>query len=143
MPPRTEWTKEGAALIRTQAYKDGKIAAKPGVHYTAIDVSGDDYYLFPEHPMEVYHVLRHSWVLKRKQRPDVVVINGLKLPSSARSAIFNSQYCSLFFRPWTLLHGSSRVPHLSILGLRWEALQEVYDTSAERDPKKAKTSVPL
>ena len=30
-----------------------------------------------------------------------------------------------------------------ILGLRWEALQEVYDTSAERDPKKQKTSVPL
>ena len=36
------------------------------------------------------------------------------------------------------MHGSSRVPHLSILGLRYEALQKVYDTSAERDPKKQK-----
>ena len=33
VPARTEWTKEGAALIRTQDYKDGKVVAKPGVHY--------------------------------------------------------------------------------------------------------------
>ena len=85
-------------MIRTQDYKDGKPVAKPGVHYIAVDVSGDDYYLFPEHPMEIYSVFRHSWVLKRKQRPNVVVIEGLKLPSSARTAIFNNQYCSLFFQ---------------------------------------------
>ena len=126
-------------MIRTQDYKDGKTVAKPGVHYIAVDVSGDDYYLFPEHPVEIYSIFRHSWVLKRKQRPDVVVIEGLKLPSSARTSIFNSQYCSLFFRPWTLLSGSSRVPHLSLLGLRWEALQEVYDTTSQRDSKKQKT----
>ena len=36
------------------------------------------------------------------------------------------------------MSGSSRVPHLSLLGLRWEALQEVYDATSQRDPKKQK-----
>ena len=118
---------EGAALIRTQAYKDGTTVAKPGIHFTAIEDAGDDYHLFPEQPEEIYRVFRHSWVLVRKRIPDVVVIEGLKLPNCARSAVFNSQYCSLFFRPWTLLSGSMRVPHLSVLGLRQESLQELYD----------------
>ena len=118
---------EGANLIRTQQYKDGKIAAKPGIHFTAIEDTGNDYYLFPEHPEELYSVLRHSWVLVRKKIPDVVVLEGLKLPSCARSAIFNSQYCSLFFRPWTLLTGSMHVPHLSVLGLRQDSLRKLYE----------------
>ena len=86
-------------MIRTQAYKDGKTVAKPGIHFTAIEDAGDGYYLFPEQPEEIYRVFRHSWVLVRKRIPNVVVIEGLKLPSGARSAVFNSQYCSLFFRP--------------------------------------------
>ena len=75
---------------------------------------------------------------KSSSSKHIILEAGLKLPSSARTAIFNSQYCSLFFRPWTLLNGSSRVPHLSLLGLRWEAMQEVYDTTSQRDPKKQK-----
>ena len=82
---------EGAALIRTQTYKDGKTVAKPGIHFTAIEDAGDDYHLFPEQPEEIYRVFRHSWVLVRKRIPNVVVIEGLKLPNCARSAVFNSQ----------------------------------------------------
>ena len=118
---------EGADLVRTQEYKDGKIVARPGIHFTAIEYSGNDYHLFPERPEEIYSVLRHSWVLVRKKIPDVVVLEGLKLPSCARSAMFNSQYCSLFFRPWTLLNGSTRVPYLSVLGLRQDSLRKLYE----------------
>ena len=118
---------DGIALIRSQKYKDGKLVAKPGLHFTAIEDSGNEYYLFPQHPEEIYSILRHSWVLVRKKIPDVVVLEGLKLPSCARAATFNSQYCSLFFRSWTLLTGSIHVPHLSVLGLRQDSLRKLYE----------------
>ena len=112
--------------------------AKPGIHYVAIEAIGKDYYLFPDVPIEVYRVFRHAWALVRKKRPDVVVIEGIKLPSSARSPIFNSQYCSLFFRPWTLLSGTPRVPHLSLLGLRWDSLRELYEPNTQPQVKHQK-----
>ena len=99
---RTQWTKEGIAFSKTKEYRNGKIAAKAGIHYVVLRSEKDEYYTFPEEPFDVYKVFRHSWVLVRKRIPDVVVIEGLKLPSTARSAAFNAQYCSLFFRPWTL-----------------------------------------
>ena len=133
---------EGAALVRTQAYKDGKTVAKPGIHFTAVEDAGGDYHLFPEQPEEIYRVFRHSWVLVRKRIPDVVVIEGLKLPSCARSAIFNNQYFSLFFRPWTLLSGDEHVPHLSLLGLRQDPLRELYETDTAAIHT-AKTRVPF
>ena len=72
---------------------------------------------------------RHSWVLVRKTRPDVIVIEGLKKPSVSQSSVHNAKYCSLFFRPWTLLAGTMRVPNISLLGLNLENLQAVYDAS--------------
>ena len=48
---------EGANLIRTQQYKDGKIAAKPGIHFTAIEDTGNDYYLFPEHYLKYKYLI--------------------------------------------------------------------------------------
>ena len=66
---RTTWTKEGLALIRTREYKTDAVAAKAGVHYTAIEPVGEEYYLFPDEPAQIYSTFRHSWVLVRKKRP--------------------------------------------------------------------------
>ena len=81
---------------------------------------------------------RHSWALVRKTRPDVVVIEGLKLPNPTRSNIYNGQYCNLFFRPWTLLTGDATVPHITLLGLDVAALHALYENPALQVPKAAK-----
>ena len=126
---QTAWTEKGLQLIKTKAYKDGNDVAKPGIHYVVVEPEAHEYYTFPEHPADIYRVFRHAWVLIRKKRPDVVVIEGLKLPSSSRSDIENAKYCSLFFRPWTLLNGDTQVPHLALLGCGQAVLRQVYDVS--------------
>ena len=119
-PARTTWTEKGAQLVKSRQYKEGEIAAKPGEHYIALRPTSDEYYLFPED----VGAFRHSWVLVRKDRPDVVVIEGLPLPSVSKTSAYNAQYCSLFFRPWTLRRGDATVPHLSLLGMDSGVLQE-------------------
>ena len=125
--PRTEWTEEGRCLLKSKEYKAGTVAAKPGVHFIAVESETEQYYLYPEEPVAVFATFRHSWALVRKSRPDVVVVEGLKLPNTNRPASYNGQYCSLFFRPWTWLQGDSTVPHLSLLGVDRQSLQVVYD----------------
>ena len=125
-PTRTTWTALGAALVRTAEYKKGKVVAKPGVHYVVIEPEDTTYSTFPEEPRQIFEIFRHSWVLVRKKRPDVVVIEGLKLPSLSRTAVENAKYCNLFFRPWTNLTGTAVVPHISLLGCNREMLERVY-----------------
>ena len=48
------------------------------------------------------------------------MIENLKMPSACRTATYNAQYCSLFFRPWTLredAQDSTVVPPLRELGM--------------------------
>ena len=97
--PRTKWTADGRKLISTTEYKNGKVAAKPGIDFIAVPSENDEYYLFPEHPFDVFKNFRHAWALMRNARPVVVVIEGLQLPNSFREPSYNGQYCSLFFRP--------------------------------------------
>ena len=66
----------------------------------------------------------------RKKRPDVVVIEGLKMPRASRPSAENAKYCSLFFRPWTLLSGNMDIPHLSLLGLSLQNLEVYYSRTA-------------
>ena len=101
LAPRTQWTEAGGELIRSKDYKDGNIVAKPGIHYIAVPAKQQEYVLFPEQPHSIFETFRHAWVLVRKKRPDVIVIEGLKMPSTSRSPTENAKYCSLFFRPWT------------------------------------------
>jgi hypothetical protein len=124
--PRTTWTQEGLAFSASAAYKKGEVSAKAGIHFVALEASDETYSLFPEEPEHIYKTFRHAWVLIRKKIPDVVVIEGLKMPSTARSAAYNAQYCSLFFRPWTLLEGDERVPNLGLLGLPQQQLAAHY-----------------
>ena len=63
-----------------------------------------------------------------KVRPQVIVIQRLKRPSPCRSPEENAKYCSLFFRPWTLLTGDVIVPNLSSLGLPVELLYSIYES---------------
>ena len=92
LPPRTQWTAEGWDLIGSDEYKSGKTTAKPGIHYTALSPTTTDYFLFPEHPQDIYHSFRHAWVLVRRPRPIVIVIEGLKKPSASRTAVENAKY---------------------------------------------------
>ena len=126
LSPRCLSAHEGRR-INAQRNKDmkEKDAAQPGVHYTAVESSSNTYFLFP--PETPGH-FRHAWALVRKRRPDVVVIERLFLPSVKRKPVYNAQYCSLFFRPWTLLQGDATVPHLSLLGMTASSLREVYET---------------
>lgn len=138
MQARTEWTEEGLQLIKSKAYRNNEIVAKPGLHYEVLPPSDDSYVLFPESPANIYKNFRHAWVLVRKTRPNVVMIEGLKLPSARQTTSYNAKYCSLFFKPWTLLHGFADVPHLSLLGFTTHALSIVYkSTDASRDVQKA------
>ena len=66
----------------------------------------------------------------RKKRPDVVVIEGLKMPRASRAPAENAKYCSLFFLPWTLLAGNIDTPHLSLLGLSLQHLEVYYSRTA-------------
>ena len=55
-------------LSRTKEYKDGKVAAKAGRDYIAVECEEDpqEYFLFPEEPEHVFGTFRHSWALVRK-----------------------------------------------------------------------------
>ena len=81
--------------------------------------------------MQAYEVaklqhFRNSWVLERKQRPDIVVITGQRMPYPSTPEPERSQYYNLFFRPWTLFVGSAIVPHIRLLSLERGALEQQY-----------------
>ena len=130
IPLRTRWTADGKQIAMSDDYKDGKVTLKPGLHLVIVEPEADaEYAAFPSEPAHIFSTFRHSWVLVRKRRPDVVVIEGLKMPRASRAAAENAKYCSLFFRPWTLLGGSPQVPHLSFLGLPDNILKQLYTKS--------------
>ncbi len=138
MWPRKARTTSGDIVSRSVQYKDGKVALKPGVHYTLIEPEDeDDYVAFPEEPESIYGTFRHAWVLVRKQRPDVVVIEGFRTSKASRSPTENAKYCCLFFRPWILLTGDPVVPNFTLLGLAKEQLVEVYNGALVSPKKKA------
>ena len=145
--PRSVWTEAGKILANSQEYKEGKIVAKPLIHYTVLECTDEDaYFTFPEEPKNIYETFRHCWILVRKPRPQVVVIENLKMPSASRTATYNAQYGSLFFRPWTLLEGVPRVPHLRELSMVQAAREQittrltVKTNTPERLSKKTETS---
>ena len=129
---RTKWTPAGATLWKMPEYKEGKIKIMPGKHYHVVEpTDDDDYYAFPTSPAHVYEVLRHSWILERRRRPHVPVLEGVQLPSPSRSAEDNAKFLSVFFRPWTLLRReASAVLHLSELGRSVSTENEVRAPSA-------------
>ena len=86
-------------MVRGKQYKDGDIAAQPGEHYVAVAVDSDDEYFLLPHDAGHF---RHAWALVRKSRPDVAVVEGLRMPSVNVTSVYNAQCCSLFVRPWTL-----------------------------------------
>ena len=113
-------------------YKNGEVTLKPGLHFVIVEPeAGAEYAAFPSEPAHIYSACRHSWVLVRKRRPDVVVIEGLKIPRASRAAAENAKYCSLSFRPWTLLGGNLEVPHLLFLGLPLDVLKLYYAKSGD------------
>ena len=142
-PARTRWTDEGAKFVRTPEYKEGKLAVKPGIHYVVLQSATNEYTTFPEHPADLLGIFRNAWVLMRRTRPYVIVIEGLRMPSASRPETENAKYCSLFFRPWTLLKGDFQVPHLSLLGCDREAIEKVYEDVVAPDTKKSKVETTL
>ena len=125
MPQRTAWVQP----VPKDVIK-GEKAAVPGVHYVVLDApeggSNDTYYCFPEEPAAALRYFRHAWVLVRKKRPEVPVIEGGKLPRAGGNATYNAKYASVFFRPWCLLKGCVNVPHLCHLGCTAAGLSEIY-----------------
>ena len=93
---RTQWTALGEELRHSSEYKQGMLAAKPGVHYVAVAPQSAECHLFPEHPGDIYSVFRHAWVLARRLRPHVIVIEGLKRPHTFRSTTEHAKYSNLF-----------------------------------------------
>ena len=146
VPRRTSWREDVPKNIRT-----GDKAAKPGDHYTVLPSLADteiSYITFPEEPRNLYVHFRHSWVLVRKRRPDVVCIEGTQMPRANRNPEENCKYFNVFFRPWTLTHGCPEVPHVSLLNLTQSSLQEAYSRFTEpnkrrRVPDKATSTCSL
>ena len=87
---------------------------------------GDEYVTFPQEPDNLYQYFRHSWVLVRKKRPDVVCIEGAPMPKANKSPEENCKYFNVFFRPWTLTHGTPEVPHIGLIGLLQSKVREAY-----------------
>ena len=119
---RTEWTEDGQAIITTLAFREGRAKLLPGVHYKVREeaAEGDEYWVFPREPRAVFEVLRHSWAIVRRPRPFVPILENAALPSPSKPRQENAKYLSVFFRPWTLLSGTSArstTPHLATLGL--------------------------
>ena len=116
--PRTQWTDAGRHILGTAKLEDGKTKLSPGLHYTVIEPqnNGDDYWVFPREPKAIYETLRHSWVIVRRKRPHVPVLQGAKVPSATTSPNDSAKYFSLFFRPWTFgvhkVHGNATVEPL-------------------------------
>ena len=125
---RTTWI-EGCD---TEARVSGRIAAKPGVHYVVrpCDFDEDYYYTYPHEPVDIYSIFRHAWVLERRRRPVVVCIEGVQVPKANKSAVDNSKYCSMFFRPWSLNLGCVRVPHVTLLAYTSREVNEFYEKMA-------------
>ena len=97
--PRTQWTAAGKILVQSAEYKTEKIAAKPGIDYVVLPSPDNSYHMFPETPSEIYDKFRHAWVLVRRIRPQVVMIEGVKKPNKHTTAIDAAKYGCLFFRP--------------------------------------------
>ena len=83
-------------MVRSQQYKNGKVTAKPGEHFVAVNPDSDDeYFLIPQDAGPFCY----SWAPFRKPRPRAAVIEGTAMPGVNRTSVYNAQYCSLFFRP--------------------------------------------
>ena len=115
-----------------------KVAAKPGLHFQAIPCPRNSYFLFPEEPQRIFSTYRHAWALRRKARPDVVLIEKCKLPHPSKPNDYIGQYYNLFFRPWTLLPGEVTVPNLTLLGLNKADRICIYDGQSPPRSKMAK-----
>lgn len=78
--PRTEWTDRGQAAVQSEAYKNGKLKLRPGFHFVVVEPEdGDCYFTFPQ--QKQLDLFRHFWIIVRRQRPHVPVIEGVRLPS--------------------------------------------------------------
>ena len=132
-PKRTEWTPLGLFLwkdylAQKQLHAQPQMPQwAPGKHYTVIEPIKDEYYTFPSEPTRMYEVFRHRWVIVRNRRPYVPVLEGSRLPGPSAAPEDSAKYCSLFFRPWSLVSDTAHVPFLANMGFsrgsRAEALQ--------------------
>ena len=114
---RSKWTPEGQRLNSINSFADGKMKIVPGIHYVVVEPNADDtYFTFPTSPRSIYDLLRNCWILTRRARPHVPVLEGAKLPSQTAGDEYNAKYMSVFFRPWTLRGDEPGVPPLHSLG---------------------------
>ena len=61
IPAKTKWAQEGLALVKSTAYKEVKLVAKPGLHYVVLEAEDSSYSTFPGEPKSTllpsfYHV---------------------------------------------------------------------------------------
>ena len=114
---RTAWTDMGKRELALHGQERDKMILRPGVHFKVIEPMNTSYYTFPKEPVHIYDTLRNSWVIVRRNRPIVPVLEGVPLPSPAKPAEENAKYFSVFFRPWTLLHAQTDIPHMANLAV--------------------------
>ena len=135
---RSEWAENVEAAVRSEQ----KLAI-PGVHYFVAErpdvETSRTYFTFPSEPKETYAFFRHAWVLVRKPRPEVPILEGIGMPRASGNPTYNAKYCRTFFRPWCLVGGSAEVPHLGLLGYAQETLQHFYKV-CENIPKRRRMS---
>ena len=98
---KTEWTAAGKAAMRSLNGRQTNFKFRPGIHYIVKEPNHwDDYHTSPQRPEEIYEVLRHTWVLKRRPRPCVPILEGIPVPAPTKSPEWNSRFFLLF-----LAHG--------------------------------------
>ena len=94
--PKTIWTEAGKMAQDTQQ--------RAGVHFRVLEpTTPGEYYTFPQGSEGTGRAWRHNWIITRRQRPHVPVLEGLATPSPAKSTEESAKYFSVFVQALVIL----------------------------------------
>ena len=134
---RTKWTPLGLMMWNEHKAKR-KVNPRepmprwlPGRHYIVIEPEQDEYYTFPSEPVRTYETFRHRWVIVRNRRPYVPVLEGSRVPGPQTAPEDTAKYCSLFFRPWSLIADTIRVPYLANMAFSRDSRAQALEQKTE------------
>ena len=95
--PKTIWTEAGKIAQDTQPYRDGKLKLRAGVHFRVLEpTTPGEYYTFPPGSKGTDRAWRHNWIITRRPRPHIPVLEGVATPSPAKSTEENAKYFRFF-----------------------------------------------
>ena len=138
----TKWTVAGKQKYRNaviqKCVSDVVFIAGEDYELDPTKLRGKDYYFpYPDNPSlfhgkvpASYTKFRHTWILRRRERPVVPCSEATPMPSRRKSKEFRSKIMSVYHRPWTLFPNldNSFVPYVSDLRFTQAQLLQLHTT---------------